>query len=141
MDLSLKLTINSDPRLLSVVRGAVARLASVVGFPEPDCRAITQAVDEAMCNIIRHAYGGESDHWVELSCQHRGNTLEFTLTDHGKPVDPGRVCSRSLDEVKPGGLGTHIIQSVMDQVRYESLPDRNELRLVKHLKKTAGRAS
>ncbi len=130
----LKLELPSDPRLLCVVRSAVNQLAQVVGFSEEDCRAITVAVDEAMTNIIRHAYHNRRDQPIELVCQSSGDGIEFLLTDHGKSTNPSKLCGRSLDEVRPGGLGTHIIRQVMNRVEYKALPNQNCLRLVKHLK-------
>ena len=133
--LSVKLVLTSDPRLLSVVRGAVHRLASVAGFKEEDCHGITLAVDEALTNIIRHAYDNRHDESIELTCRSLENGLEFILKDRGRAVDLAKVCARSLDVVRPGGLGTHIIRQVMDQVEYEPLPDGNQLRLVKFIPK------
>lgn len=135
MSLSLKVVLSSDPRLLSVVRGAVHQLAAVVGFTEEDCHAITLAVDEALTNIIRHAYDNRPDESMELSCRTLEHGLEFVLKDRGHPVDVAKVCARPLEVVKSGGLGTHIIRQIMDQVHYESLPDGNQLRLVKYVTK------
>jgi anti-sigma regulatory factor (Ser/Thr protein kinase) len=136
MQLTVKLTMNSDPRLLRVVRSAVEQFASVCGFPEEQCRAITLAVDEAVCNVIRHAYHDKRDQQVELTCRHEDRALELVLVDHGQAVDRTKVCSRPLDEIRSGGLGTHIIRQAMDDVSYESLPGGNRLRLVKYLPKT-----
>jgi len=135
LGLSLQLVLSSDPRLLCVVRGAVDRLASVAGFGEEDCHAIVLAVDEALTNIIRHAYEDRHDESIELSCRVLENGVEFVMRDHGRPVDKAKVCARPLELVKPGGLGTHIIRQVMDQVSYEPLTDSNQLRLVKYLAK------
>ena len=136
MNLSLKLVLSSDPRLLCVTRSAVERLAAVFGFAEEECCAITLAVHEALANIIRHAYQGRHDGPVELTCRGLENGLEFTLVDRGQPLDPARVCARPLDAVEVGGLGTHIIRQVMDRVDYEQRPGANQVRLVKYLKGT-----
>jgi len=48
----LMLAVYSDPRWLSVVRGAVERLTETLGFPAMPCRSITRAVDEALTNIV-----------------------------------------------------------------------------------------
>ncbi len=49
------LALYSNPRLLSVVRGAVERLAETLGFSAVQCGSITRAVDEAMTNIVRRS--------------------------------------------------------------------------------------
>jgi anti-sigma regulatory factor (Ser/Thr protein kinase) len=136
VNFALKLEVPSDPELLSVVRSAVKQLAQVTGFTDEECRSITVAVDEAMTNIIRHAYENRHDQSIQLVCQRDDHGLEFILTDSGRPVDPEKLHGRPLHEVRPGGLGMHIIRQVMDQVQYERLPGGNRLRLIKYLKDT-----
>jgi anti-sigma regulatory factor (Ser/Thr protein kinase) len=41
------------------------------------------------------------------------------IEDEAEQVDPCTIKSRCLDEVRPGGLGVHIIREVMDEVAYE----------------------
>ncbi len=135
--LLLKMELPSDPALLCVVRGAVGKLAEVAGLPEKACREVTLAVDEALTNIIRHAYRNRRGHAIELRCRRcggpRGIRLEFVLVDKGRAVDPAELRGRPLDEVRPGGLGTHLIQHSMDEVSYQRRGGRNRLRLVKYL--------
>ncbi len=131
--LKFQMKLASDPRLLAVVRGTVAQLAETLGFEASQCRKITLAVDEAMSNLIRHAYRNECNHEIELHCEAQENCLEFTFVDRGEPADPARICSQPLDEAATGGRGTHLIRQIMDEVRYERLPDQNRLHLKKHL--------
>ena len=60
------LALYSDPRLLSVVRWAVERLAETLGCPAVQCRSITRAVDEAVTNIVRHSYGNRLDQPIAM---------------------------------------------------------------------------
>ena len=137
MQFFLKLEVCSDPQLLSVVRSTVKQLAIVMGFSSAECRSITIGVDEAITNIIRHAYQNRHDQAILLTCQGGDGVLEFILEDHGRPADLAKLRGRSLSEVRPGGLGTHIIRKTMDQVEYERRPEGNRLRLVKYLKTRA----
>ena len=117
---------------MSILRGVVEQLATVAGFSEKDCRSITLAIDEACTNIIRHAYQSRDDGRIELLCREHDDRVEFILTDYGRPVDLARLRSRSLDEVREGGLGTHLIAFAMDQVEYDRVNNANQLRLVKY---------
>ena len=36
----------------------------------------------------------------------------------GDFIDPKHIESRPLDEVRPGGIGVHLIKSTMDSVEY-----------------------
>ena len=44
--------------------------------------------------------------------------LEIVILDRGKSIDPAAICGRDLADIRPGGLGVHIIRSVMDKVQY-----------------------
>jgi anti-sigma regulatory factor (Ser/Thr protein kinase) len=131
MNSGIKLLLPSDPRYLSVVRGAVERFAALVGFEEEDCRWITLAVHEALTNVIRHAYHNRHDQPIEISCRERDSGIEVVMVDNGQGVRPEQLSGRALDDVKPGGLGTHMIREIMDEMDYAPLEGRNELRLWK----------
>jgi serine/threonine-protein kinase RsbW len=137
----LRLELPSNPELLCVVRSAMMRLTEEFGFPAGDCRALTRAVDEALANVIRHAYGGRPGQPIELLCRRiqariggkQRAGLEIVLVDRGAPVDRKNLRGRSLDEVRPGGLGLHFIQWGVDVMQYKRQARKNRLRLVKYL--------
>lgn len=132
MDFHLKFVMSSDPRFLSIVRSAVGALGSVYGLPEEECRAVTLAMDEALANVIRHAYKNRYDQEVEVNCRAWADRLEFTLLDCGEPADPARIC-HPLEDFALSGRGTHMIKMIMDEMIYERVPGGNQLRLTKRL--------
>jgi anti-sigma regulatory factor (Ser/Thr protein kinase) len=127
--------MRSHPCYLPIVRATVGQLAEVAGCDEADCRAITLAVDEALANIIRHAYHSRTDGRIELECRIVGDELHFRLQDNGDPPDLGRICMREPGCDKIGGLGTHIIRDVMDTVSYEPTPEGNRFTAAKRIRK------
>src|SRR5467141_1860043 len=139
--LLLMLALYSNPRLLSVVRGAVERLTETLGFPAVECRSITRAVDEALTNIVRHSYGNRLDQPIAMyfrraQRRHDGQVqqgLEILLCDRGPAIDPCKLQGRPLDEIRPGGLGLHFIQQAMDTVEVTRKGSTNRLCLVKYL--------
>ena len=133
MSFQLRLVMPSHPRFLSIVRAAVGELGLVYGLPEESSQGVTLAVDEALANIIRHAYKNRYDQEIELNCQAGTDQIEFTLLDQGEPPDPARICGQPLDDVSLSGRGTHLIKAMMDQVSYERVPGGNQLKLIKHL--------
>jgi serine/threonine-protein kinase RsbW len=138
--LKFQMRISSDPRLLAVVRSTVSELSAALGFDDEQCLRITLAVDEALSNVIRHAYKNQCDHEIELNCLAQGDCLEFTFIDRGEPADPARICGHPMDAVALGGRGTHLIRQIMDEVRYERLPDQNRLSLKKYMPGAKGKA-
>jgi anti-sigma regulatory factor (Ser/Thr protein kinase) len=131
MDDAVKLTFPSDPRYLGVVRGSIERFAALVGFDEEECRWITLAVHEALTNVIRHAYHNQHDKPVELHLRQRDQGMEVLLVDHGTGVKQEQMSGRDLNDVRPGGLGLHMIREIMDETQYSPLEGRNELRMYK----------
>ena len=135
------LALYSNPKWLSVVRGTVERLIETLGFPIAQCRSITRAVDEALTNIVRHSYGNRLDQPIAMyfrSAQRRHDGqvqqgLEILLCDRGPAVDARKLHGRSLDQIRPGGLGLHLIRQAMDTVEFTRKGPTNRLRLVKYL--------
>jgi anti-sigma regulatory factor (Ser/Thr protein kinase) len=134
--------MRSNPEMLCVVRHALGELAAKLGFSEPECRAVVLAVDEALTNIIRHAYGGNTERPIE-ACFRRiparrdgksGDALEIVLEDRGVRVNSKTMCGRALEDIRPGGLGLHFIRESMDTVEFSHRKGRNQLRLVKVLR-------
>jgi anti-sigma regulatory factor (Ser/Thr protein kinase) len=148
-DFLLKLELRSHPRLLCAVRGAMDPLMEMVGFSETECRSITRAVDEALSNIMRHAYRGRLDEVIDISCRHiqrRAHSgtvqgVEILLFDRGPSIDPAKLKGRPLDEIRPGGLGLHLIREAMDIVEYTRTGRSNRLRLVKYARPSTRRES
>src|SRR5271167_829769 len=110
MSFHLKVVMSSHPRFLSVIRAAVGQIGVVYGLTEESSQEVTLAIDEALANVIRHAYKNHYDREIELNCRAGADQLEFTLIDRGEPVDPARICAQPLDEVSLSGRGTHLIR-------------------------------
>lgn len=105
---------SSDPENLRLVRRKVAEVGGSLGFPADVLQRLVLAVDEAVANVIRHAYRGCCDGRVELSFWLDPGSLRCELRDYAEPVDPARIKPRDLNECRPGGLGVNLIDSVMD---------------------------
>ena len=135
LSMRVSFVMSSDPRNLPVVRAAIGQLAAMVGWDETESRAITLAIDEALANIIRHAYHGRTDGRVELECHASGDELQFRIQDSGDPPDPARICAREIGCDKAGGMGTHIIRDVMDTVSYQATPEGNRFTASRRLRR------
>ncbi len=130
----VELKLPSDPKLLKIIRCSVAHLCEISGFSNDDKNSVILAVDEAASNIIKHAYGNRKDQPMLIRCRLLDDRVEIVLRDFGEKPDPDKIKPRDLEEVKPGGLGVHFIQSCMDVVRYEEDAEKgNRLTLIKYL--------
>ena len=131
----LQLRIAARAKDLKRIRKAARECVERCGCSTQSTSDIVLAIDEACQNIIRHAYHGECDDIIELEIEHRGDELIFSLTDHAPAIDPSQIQPRDLDDVRPGGLGTHFIRLVMDETDYLKPPSGrgNLLKMVKRI--------
>jgi len=144
-DAATRLRITSDTANIARVRAAVQAAARRIGFPEADAAAIELAINEAVSNVIRHGYQGRRGQPIDVTLEPvyrpEGAGLQVTIRDHGRQVDPSVIVGRDLEDVRPGGLGTHIMRTVMDEVEYKHRePEGMELRLLKMIAGSPGGA-
>ena len=87
-----------------------------ISLPQEQKEELVLAIAEAAQNIVKHAYKGvtETNDKMEIKISLTDNQLEIGFYDKGKPVVPGNVQHRKLDDIKPGGLGTFFIKQIMD---------------------------
>jgi anti-sigma regulatory factor (Ser/Thr protein kinase) len=134
----MRIVLSSDPRLLNILRAVVRYCAQETGFTTEEADCMAMAIDEAASNVIRHAYGNRRDERLALEIASFPDRIEFVLEDSGPKVQAGILQPRSLEEVRPGGLGTYFIKCFMDETSFdEHFPGGNRLKLVKYLTRKA----
>jgi serine/threonine-protein kinase RsbW len=119
----LRLRILSDPANLSSVRKVVEQMAQAGGFDSTACGEIALCVNEALANIMRHAYDGATDRPIEVSAEVSGDTIGIRIRDWGKGVNPDSLPPAPHDPLTPGGLGLICLREMMDQVQFTPQPD------------------
>lgn len=125
----------ASSEVLSPFRNELRQLLSQAGWEKKTVDEVLLAVDEALTNIIRHAYQGKSGR-MSVDVDASSEKIEIILEDQGQKFDPTQVPPPELPRQKPGGLGVHFIRTIMDQVIYEGhLVEGNRLRLIKHKSK------
>lgn len=92
------------------------QVADPVKFP------VHLAMEELFVNMVRYNPQVTSD--IELDIDTAGGKVKVMLTEYG--VDPFDVTKprnvdieAPLEERKPGGLGLHLIQTMVDRLEYE----------------------
>jgi len=129
----IKIRIQSQPRYACVVRSAVETATRLFGLCERDCGRVMLCVDEAVTNVIRHGYKGKTDRPIHVSLypieQDGKEGIQIVIEDECEGVDLSTIKSRPLEEIRPGGLGVHIIQDIMNSVQYSHRKDGRGVRL------------
>lgn len=116
----VSLTVPSHPKYLYVIRSALYPIVIDAGFTRKEAGRIVLAVDEACSNIIKYAYEGDHTKTISVDVDISSGEIEIRLTDSGRRADVSKISPRRLEDVRPGGLGTHFINSVFDAVQYDT---------------------
>ncbi len=89
------------------------------------------ALDEALANIVKHAYRGVAEAFVDIICTITADELQISLTDDGVPYDPLSAPAPDtvspLEVRRPGGLGVRLMTKLMDEVKYSRREEQNVL--------------
>jgi serine/threonine-protein kinase RsbW len=121
---NLELEWTSDIRRMPDLRLQMRQWAEARGWTEPQVGELVLALDEAVSNIIRHGYDGQPQHKILIKAQGihdvaKGEGVEIHVRDFGKQTDPAEIRGRDLQDVRPGGLGVHIMRAMVNQVEYQ----------------------
>lgn len=118
----IRLRFPARAEQLRAVRNSIRAATAPLDLTAELVDALVLAVNEACMNIIQHAYGEHGCCDIVLEIIHCADELIFRLTDFADPIDVTTVRRRDLSEIRPGGLGLHIIDQVMDTAHFQSPP-------------------
>ena len=101
---------------------------------DPKGKHILLALEEAIVNIIYHAYSyPEGLLEIQVAYKPESRELNFTLLDQGKPFNPleyNKIDTTSeVNKREPGGLGIYFMKKITDHIFYERKGDYNVLHL------------
>lgn len=95
------------------------------------------ALDELFTNIISYGFDDDKEHFIKVDIVAENNVLTMRIEDDGVPFNPLIAESPDLEcrieDCKIGGLGIHLIKSLMDDIHYERVDDANILHLKKQI--------
>lgn len=96
---------------------------------------IRLVLDELLTNIISYGYADDTEHVITVGMGLDGSRLRFILEDDARPFDPltaGTPDTTAEADRRPiGGLGIHLVRTIMDRVAYERVGGKNRLILEK----------
>jgi serine/threonine-protein kinase RsbW len=128
--------LSASTENLSLVRNFVSSQAKKHGFTEGQINDIRLAVDEACTNVIKHAYSYDDTKDFNIDLNFNRNGVSIEIIDFGIGFDPTKYEVPNLQErikqKKRGGVGIFLIQSLMDELSYDSDGDKNVIRMIKY---------
>ena len=109
------------PNELKTLRAGIKKHLETIST-NLDIDLIILAIDEAAQNIIRYAYEMKKSGPIQVEIVD-GSNLTVKIRDYGKQIDLSLIKPRDIDDVKVGGLGTHFINTICKNVKYEHASD------------------
>lgn len=125
-------TLDCCPETLCSARAFVESWARYAGYDYSTVGQIVLACDEASSNIFRHGYA-QNPGPIQFGAELTEKVLRFVIRDQAPPVNPDQIKGRDLDDLRPGGLGTIILEKTFNTIRYEPQKSGNHLILEKEL--------
>lgn len=142
-----RLTLKSQLDYLTLVRPWVEALAARYSIAAQTQFAIELCLEEALSNIIRHGYRGQTDQSISIACtvarppasieSEDAGELVFTVEDHAPPFDPlapstaaPRPAPASIQELPLGNQGIRLMRKFATRLSWQPLPNGNRLTLV-----------
>ncbi|MEJ2054496.1 MAG: ATP-binding protein [Calditrichaceae bacterium] len=132
-----KLKISSVTDNLEIIREFINNIAQKAGFNEGSVDQIELAVDEACTNVIKHAYKYSRDRMLDIAVSLDQEKIEISIMDKGAGFNPDNLPIPDLEKymrnAKVGGLGIHLMRTLMDEVNFSINPgNKNQVSLVKY---------
>jgi anti-sigma regulatory factor (Ser/Thr protein kinase) len=118
---------------LAGARTTVEKFATDCGFDEKAIADIGLCVNEAMANVIRHAYLNKPGQSMVLTGEFHDGELRLRLRDWGSGVNPEPL-AKPPDPLRPGGLGLVCLKSLMDETRFIPQTQGMLLEMVKRIR-------
>ncbi len=126
-------SVSGEAAQLPALTGFLQAFWSEAGLPPGHAWPFELALEEAFMNVVLHGAPGIRAAAVDVVLALDGDALTLTLSDDGPPFDPLALpapdTAAPLEARRPGGLGVHLVRRLMDQVGYERVAERNQLRM------------
>ncbi|UNC91041.1 ATP-binding protein [Candidatus Contubernalis alkaliaceticus] len=133
--LSSNLTIPNDFQYLSVALNYIKSVANLFNFSQKELRDIELAAEEAVSNVIEHAFLPGETASLDINCEETPTGLKISIHDQGIPFDPNLTpeyqLTGDLETQEITGLGSYMIKKLMDEVEYCNLGTEGKSTIMK----------
>ena len=138
VDPSRRLIMKNEMSEVGRLRAFFFSVCREHGIDDENAKTLNLALEEWVANVINYAYPKGMRGHVEVTADVSDDVLTFVIKDHGAAFDPTQHeevdIDAELDERAIGGLGIHLIRTIMDTVEYQRTSDGyNRLVLTKRI--------
>lgn len=134
----IRLTVPGHLSYLAVCQSCAREFARKIGFAGRALSDIELSVEEAVSNVVRHAFDPQDAETFDLICSRIPLGLMISIKEKGMPFDPARLPEYDPaalgDDAPAAGLGLFLMKKAMDEVSFRNLgAGGKETRMVKYL--------
>lgn len=133
----LRLSIANDLAEIGRIASAVDSFCAERRIGPDVAYAVNLALDELLTNTINYGYRDRARHTIEVVLGATANCLTLLIRDDAEPFDPTLAgapdIEAEIDDRPVGGLGIHLVKTMMDSVEYRRSDGHNEITLTKLL--------
>src|SRR5437868_2794635 len=135
---SITIRLPIDLKEIEHLNRIVRQFGDLHEVPGRTLYAVNLALDEIVTNIMLHGFADPAGQQVEARLVVREGQITAEVEDGGRafnPLDaPLPNLSAPLDERSLGGLGIHLVKSLMDRVEYRRDGEKNVLTVRKRIR-------
>ena len=137
------ITLRAEEAELTRLQAFAVEFAHQWGLPDDERSRLLIILDELFTNAVTHGRGPRSaGGTIAVALGWRAGRLRISFVDDGRPFDPlafrGPDLEEATEERGIGGLGIHIVRSLVHQARYRREGGRNHLHLVRRIGSPSG---
>ncbi len=126
--------IETDPGQLERIAAAVEEIGEQESWSPGLIFRINLALEELGLNIINYGHD-EGIHEIQFSVTSDDEMVTIEISDDGRPFDPLNDApvpdvTAALEDRPVGGLGVHLVRTMMDELSYRRASGRNHLTMM-----------
>ena len=130
----LHLELEARPEELERINAALEEFGECEAWPPKLLFRVNLVLEELSLNVMTHGQEAGANE-LEVIVTSDAETITIEIVDDGPRFDPLQDAplpdpEASLEERPVGGLGIHLVRTMMDEVRYRYEDGKNRLTLV-----------
>ncbi|EPR41739.1 putative anti-sigma regulatory factor, serine/threonine protein kinase [Desulfovibrio sp. X2] len=133
-------TLRNSLQELDTLREHLEAFASECGLTPRSLFELNLILDELLTNVITYGFPGGGDHVILMDLGLDDDTMHVVMADDGEPFDPRQAPEPEMDgpleSRSIGGLGIHLVKSLVQEIDYQRAGGRNVLKLTKRMQRT-----
>jgi anti-sigma regulatory factor (Ser/Thr protein kinase) len=131
------ITLQNDITEIPHLKARVADYGKIQALSDDLIQDVQLVLEEMVSNIIFYGYTDVQPHQIVVIVDIAKDTLMIEIRDDAQPFNPLAKSAPDLtvpfEDREIGGMGIHLMRTLMDNVAYHTVEGQNILRMTKQL--------